>query len=360
MRFGVNSIGLFFMSPTMKFSPGGLSSVTFAALLFCLIPAVAMPAEKRDMDHRHSAAHAHGDGHSHDNAHSHEKSQPEGLSPKSFSGVVRLLVIYSVFIGAASLLGGVIPGRLRISHNGMQHLISGVCGLMLGIAIFHLLPHAIHHTGAAYVDQICLATMTGIAVMFFLLRAFHFHQHGVTEDVQEPHARVDCQHHHAHQFSWIGIFLGLGLHTIMDGIALGASVVAEYDHSPLWNLAGVGTFLAIALHQPLDSMSFTSLMIAGGWTRWTILLANACFALLCPLGALLFVGGINIAGIEGNLLIALALAFSAGVFLCIALSDLLPEMEFHSHNRFTLSTCLLLGIAAAWSLGFLESQHVHP
>jgi zinc and cadmium transporter len=40
-----------------------------------------------------------------------------------------------------------------------------------------------------------------------------------------------------------------------------------------------------------------------------------------------------------------ALAFSAGTFLCIALSDLLPELQFHSHDRLKLSVALLAGFA---------------
>ena len=40
---------------------------------------------------------------------------------------------------------------------------------------------------------------------------------------------------------------------------------------------------------------------------------------------------------------AVALAFSAGTFLCIALSDLLPELQFHAHDRFKLSLALLAG-----------------
>ncbi len=48
-----------------------------------------------------------------------------------------------------------------------------------------------------------------------------------------------------------------------------------------------------------------------------------------------------------------------GVFLCISLSDLLPEMEFHSHNRIRLSVALILGIATAWGIGFLEPKHAH-
>ncbi len=42
-------------------------------------------------------------------------------------------------------------------------------------------------------------------------------------------------------------------------------------------------------------------------------------------------------GLIGNSVAGWGLAFSAGVFLCIALSDLLPEMEFHSHHRVPLS-----------------------
>jgi zinc and cadmium transporter len=42
-----------------------------------------------------------------------------------------------------------------------------------------------------------------------------------------------------------------------------------------------------------------------------------------------------------------ALAFSAGTFLCIATSDLLPELQFHSHDRLKLSLALLAGVALA-------------
>src|SRR5262245_37982660 len=49
-----------------------------------------------------------------------------------------------------------------------------------------------------------------------------------------------------------------------------------------------------------------------------------------------------------------ALAFSAGTFLCIALSDLLPELQFHSHDRLPLSVALLLGFALMVGTALLE------
>jgi zinc and cadmium transporter len=58
-------------------------------------------------------------------------------------------------------------------------------------------------------------------------------------------------------------------------------------------------------------------------------------------------------------IVGCALAFSAGVFVCIALSDLLPEIEFHSHDRVKLSLALLLGVGAAYAIGFLEPEDSH-
>jgi zinc and cadmium transporter len=56
------------------------------------------------------------------------------------------------------------------------------------------------------------------------------------------------------------------------------------------------------------------------------------------------------------------LGFAAGAFLCIATSDLLPELQFHRHDRVMLSAALAAGLALAWSTVFLESgghDHFH-
>ena len=41
--------------------------------------------------------------------------------------------------------------------------------------------------------------------------------------------------------------------------------------------------------------------------------------------------------------------------MCIALSDLLPELQFHQHDRLKLSVALLLGVALAWGVTRLEA-----
>jgi zinc and cadmium transporter len=297
-----------------------------------------------------------------------------------------VLVQYSLVIAAASLLGGWMPGHVQFSHVRFQMLLSFVGGMLLGIGIFHLLPHAVNHLGVAQIESISIWMMAGIVMMFLLLRAFHVHHHepeavpeasahsaGAVHASGHDHAAGhdhagSCGHHahvHAHiptlphgRLGWAGMFLGLGIHTLLDGLALGASMQADTIHGvEAW--AGLGVLTGVVLHKPLDSLSITALMIAAGCSTRKRALVNVIYALLCPLGAAAFLMGISVAGGMVWQIVGCSLAFSAGIFLCIALADLLPEMEFHSHHRWWLSLCLMLGIGLAWGLRFLEPAHLH-
>ena len=289
-----------------------------------------------------------------------------------------LIFFYCLLIVLVSLGGGYFPTLVRMTHTRMQLAVSFVGGLMLGIGLFHLLPHAV--SPAMPLDRAIWWMMVGLLVMFFLLRAFHFHHHGPVEDLptsgdsrHDPHKSHDHDHdcghghHHGHDhgsgekanLSWVGVTVGLALHTAIDGIALAASVVAEAEHSGHGLLLGLGTFLAVALHKPLDAMSITALMAAGGWSKRAQMVINGFYALMCPLGALLFFFGVNGAGGNQPVIVGAALAFSAGVFVCISLGDLLPELSFHSHDRIKLSAALMFGVALAYGIGFLEPDHVH-
>ena len=149
---------------------------------------------------------------------------------------------------------------------------------------------------------------------------------------------------------------GLGLHTLIDGVALSASVLSDAEHGAWLGLAGLGTFLAVALHKPLDAFAITSTMRAGGWARGHRDLINLLFATACPLGAALFYLGVT--RVDGSdVVLGWGLALSAGFFLCIALADLLPEVSFHDHDRGKLTAALLLGIALAVAVENLPGHH---
>jgi zinc and cadmium transporter len=250
-----------------------------------------------------------------------------------------------------------------MTHNRTQMVLSLISGLMLGVALLHLIPHAFVAAGA--IDTVMIWTLSGLIFMLLLLRWFHFHQHDFASAAADCDLTSPDEHYHAHAHAHdhahlpeqamgaLGLFAGLCVHTVVDGIALGAVLIGSVSGA---TLAGVGVFLAILLHKPLDALSIETVMGARGWSslsRWS---AAIVFALLCPLAAALFYfGATSLAPHEG--LLPAALAFAAGAFICIALGDLLPEVQFHSHDRLRLTLLFLLGVGIAFALGLLEPAH---
>jgi zinc and cadmium transporter len=274
-----------------------------------------------------------------------------------------LLSAYCIAIAGFSLVGGLLPNWVQMTHTRTQLVMSFVSGLMLGVAFYYLLPHSVAMLdGPDAVHASVWWLMIGLIVMLLLLRLFHFHQHDFSSEEDGHH-----HHHHGHQdqapespahsLSWIGIALGLALHTLIDGVALGAIMQGESGAGA--GILGFGVFLAILLHKPLDAMSITTVMEAGGWSRGARATTNLVFALMCPLSALLFFFGVDFLADTRSHVVAAALAFSAGAFICIALSDLLPEVQFHSHDRLKLTLAFLLGIGLAYGMGSVEPAGLH-
>ncbi len=285
------------------------------------------------------------------------------------------LAIYCVLILVASLAGGWIPLLVRLTHTRLQVATSFVAGLMLGVGILHLLPHAWHQLKS--IDQTAAWVLAGFLLMFFMQRFFHFHHHDVPEEAPETghHHGVKCDHtdhdheghshshgtlaeKSAHHLSWAGAAAGLTMHTLIDGVALAASVEAEAQGNKAGVLVGLGTFLVIILHKPFDAMTIGTLMAAGGWSKGARHLVNALFALAIPMGLMIFYFGAAQSSQQGHLFLGGALAFAAGTFLCIAASDLLPELQFHAHDRGKLSAALIAGVLLAIVIGRFE-HHGH-
>src|SRR5450432_70456 len=273
-----------------------------------------------------------------------------------------LLTIYCALVLLASLAGGWLLLIIRPTHTRLQLATSFVAGLMLGIALLHFLPDAAEQLHS--VDRTAAWALGGFLAMFFLQRFFHFHHHDSPEGDPEDcdaHEHNHDHEHHAHtladksaqQLSWVGTALGLTLHSLFDGLALAASVAAGVQGH--MKLAGLGVAMVVILHKPFDALAISTLMSASGSSRFSRHVLNGLFALASPIGAALFYfGASRFAGGDVPVL-GYALAFCAGSFLCIASADLLPELQFHSHDRFKLSAALLAGITVAVIIGLCET-----
>lgn len=271
-----------------------------------------------------------------------------------------LLIFYCLLVLLAALGGGWLIMALKLSHTRLQMALSAVAGLMLGIALLHFIPHSVHQTHS--VSRTMQWVLGGFLVMFFLQRIFHYHHHHTAEN-QSPPAHLEpplpMGDHHAtipltnsrpaeaatRHLSWEATTIGLSLHSLADGVALASAAWVIAPGQSCW--AGLGVALAVILHKPFGAMAISTLMTASGCSRLLRQLINLLFALVTPLAALVVFFEVVYMRGASELVVGSALAFCAGTFLCIACADLLPELQFHSHDRLKLSLSLLAGLAIA-------------
>ena len=120
------------------------------------------------------------------------------------------------------------PWRFTLRHVQTQLVVSLVAGLMLGVATLLLIPLSVELGQSS--DHAMYFVVGSLVFMLLLLRFFHFHQHDIATDGEDfGHAHA---HDHAHthddahlpcDVGWIVLLLGLSIHTILDGVALGGT-----------------------------------------------------------------------------------------------------------------------------------------
>jgi zinc and cadmium transporter len=286
-----------------------------------------------------------------------------------------MIALLCLAIVAASLLGGALPLSTVLTHTRLQLYLSFAAGAMLGAAFFHMLPEAVDLGSPGTLRW----TAVGLLGLFFLERFFAFHHHEAPADPLEPCPPHAHQHEHGRGHSaglvnpaapgggtsaakgstlhWGAAAFGLAVHTLVGGVALASAVTADVAFGKGLGPAAWGVFIATIVHKPADALTIVSLMLRAGVPKVTAHLVNLGFSLMIPAGALLFVVSIQGRGAGfSNAFTANSLAFSAGTFLCIALSDLLPELQFHEHDRVKLSASLLAGVLLMAVAGGLESK----
>lgn len=242
------------------------------------------------------------------------------------------------FASIGILLGSVLGAAIPI-FSGPKRLVTFLAfaaGVMLGAAFFHMLPEAARSGGYSVLSWV----PAGFVVMFLLERYVLVHV------CEEP---PDCEVHGHKGSLGTAAFIGLAVHTLFDGIALGSASVEG---------VGLTTFVAIASHKVPSSLSLASILLHEGRTRRTVFLLAALFGLMVPLGAALYFALAELIPMQG--FPPAALAFSAGSFLYIAVSDLLPNVNRHGPGG-RLKNILSMGAGLLVMLGLtlVLEDHAH-
>lgn len=244
------------------------------------------------------------------------------------------IILFTLVGSVFSLIGGIFllfneKKTLKYSH----FLAAFAAGTLLGTVFFDLFPEAVEEgervakeTGLEI--NIFLWALVGILGFFLLERFihwFHHHQHEYMEEKVKPTVPL--------------IIVGDSVHNFIDGVVIAATFMVSI---PL----GIITTLAVAAHEIPQEIGDFGLLLHKGLERKKVLMVNVGSALTAVVGALIaFWVGERI-----GTSLPILLAITAGFFIYIAASDLIPEIHHENRKGFAVieTSLMFLGVAVIW------------
>ena len=224
------------------------------------------------------------------------------------SALVNTLVSV-VIVSLISLIGiSVLYFSKRKIKTFVVLLVGFSAGALLGDAFLHLIPEAAKN---GFVPAISLYILIGILFAFIVEIVFHFgHHHHI-----EHHAKKSKGKKKIKVLGYMNLF-GDGMHNFVDGIVIGASYLISFP-------VGFATTIAVIFHEIPQELGDFGVLLHAGFNRAKALMFNFASATLAILGGLLSV--LLIGRIEG--LLIFLIPFTAGNFIYIAASNLIPELQ---------------------------------
>lgn len=205
-------------------------------------------------------------------------------------------LLYALITSIGTLTGGMLPMYTHLRLIEQRYMVAFAGGTMVAIALFDLIAEMQSHNAAAL--------LTGFFVVYLLEKLVMLHSCGETE----------CE---AHTIGWSAL-IGIAAESLIDGVA----IAVGFRAAPA---LGLLIALTVFIHEVPRGLTTTIIMQEAGYSRlktWGVLAVDAGFA---PLGVLL-------AGLIPSSSIEWSIGFTAGVFLYVGASDLLPD----AHRRFNL------------------------
>lgn len=243
------------------------------------------------------------------------------------------VILFALIAGAAGLVGVWLMARHEIwARKHTAELITFASGLLVAGSLLHLLTQAGEMAGAQTAMIWALAAFVALYVS-----ENHFLPH--------PHARTeeDCGHHHAHSpdgFGWTAI-AGLGLHSVLEGVAVGAGFSESY-------LTGSVIVALVVSHKLPVGIASMGVLYHGGAERAQAVRASAAVALVTPVA---IIASFALLQNASTVVIGSIVAAAGGSFLYVGAADLLPEGQASAPGRNTFA--FLLGLAVMVAALFL-------
>lgn len=255
---------------------------------------------------------------------------------------VYIYALVSILISSVVSFAGALTLFFRKSkiEKILIYFVSFAAGALFGDAFIHLLPQAVKEVG--FTLTISLQVLSGIILSFIFEKFVNWtHCHHLTHKGHAHHRREDRP---KSILAAMNLF-GDGLHNFIDGLITGASYLVSIP-------VGIATTIAILLHEIPQELGDFGILIHSGLSTGRALFYNFLVSLTALLGVIIaLVLNMYVQGITSFLI-----PFSAGTFMYIAGSDLIPELHHETKiDRSIIQLAMfVLGISIMISLLFLE------
>lgn len=244
--------------------------------------------------------------------------------------------LYSIgSVGVVSVVSLIGIFALTLGENLLKKLllflVSFSAGALLGDAFLHLIPEVSEVNGFGI--QQAMYILAGILI-FFALEKF----------ICWRHCHVVTSEDHPHPFATMNL-IGDIFHNFLDGLIIAGTYTVNI---PL----GITTTIAVLLHEIPQEIGDFGVLLHGGFSRKKALILNFIVALSAVLGAVSILAmGPHVAD-AGKIIVP----FTAGGFIYIAGSDLIPELHKETKPLKSLIQLLSisLGIFIMWGMLFLD------
>ena len=250
-----------------------------------------------------------------------------------------LWMILAIIIGSSiSLLGGSLIFTTKKSRNKAILLAMPFgAGALLAAAFLDLLPEALEMTDYF---EVMVWTLVGFIAFFLLERTagwFHHHHDHTTGKPADSSQR------------WL-IVIGDLTHNAIDGVAIGAAFLAN-------PALGIITTIAVSAHEIPKELGTFALLLSRGWKDKKVLLANVATAVATIIAASV----VYLMGTHDEKLLGVLLAVTAGFFLYIAASDIIPDIHEQPQKTGMLQAgALVVGLVSVGILiSFLHNTEMH-
>ncbi len=228
--------------------------------------------------------------------------------------------------GSLVLASGLLVLKPKARAALVPHLVSYAVGALLGVALLSILPEVLADLSAARTGKVLLA---GI-MSFFVLEKLVLWHHCHSEDC-DAHGRPGAL-----------VLIGHGVHSFVDGVAIGAAVQTSL---PL----GVSTAIAVALHEVPQQVGDYAVLLHAGYGRGRAL----GLSILSAAGAIAGTIAAFLAFDQLPGFLPYTLTFAGASFLYISMADLMPDLHKGRVDARAFRQLLLVGagIATAYFLG---------